>query len=538
MTTRNGLGSADELRVVSKQRPAKSPTAPRTASRSTGRTQLVESGAGERQGQGNVDYQDPLASSADLPQVHLLSLPVPIVAVSYLGCIAFRAFGQPGVARVKRAVPTLLSWRSLALGERRAARNLSAGFAVLLCVALTVFSGMSAAAATAHGADANGVWHAPQRVAVSLNTRNFAQTTAISCGSPGNCGAVGSYESETTGDEAFVVNEVNGIWGSAKTVPSNDDDYYILDAISCPSAGNCTAVGEIENISAFVMDETNGTWGQPMDLAAGTLDTVSCKQAGDCVAGGTFGYGGQAYLVTETDGTWGTSEVVPGSLYVDATITTISCPSIGNCAAGGNYDAQPYGPLPGVGYPFVVDETDGSWGSAMRLSGPFDYTDDLDGVDNVTSISCSSPGNCGAGGFYGAFQGFQQAFVATETDGTWGTAREVAGFLDLGKRGYLQSVSCPSNGNFVVAGTYLDRSADWQAFVVNEVAGTWQPAQEVSGIAQCGWLRVDEFCLVRVNGKLQCRRLLCKRARGLRRPRCDGDGWLLGIRAGCSHVTY
>jgi hypothetical protein len=125
-----------------------------------------------------------------------------------------------------------------------------------------------------------------------------------------------------------VVNEVNGTWRAAQQVSVPDDGLAYFTAISCPSAGNC-------------------------------------------VAGGTLGYGRQAFLVTETGGTWGSPQVVSGASDVDASVTAISCPKIGYCEAGGNYDAQPAGPLPGVGYPFVVDETGGAWGSATPLSGPY-----------------------------------------------------------------------------------------------------------------------------------------------------------------------
>ena len=292
-----------------------------------------------------------------------------------------------------------------------------------------VLPGASAVASTG----VTGVWHASQDVAVSLNTGGFAHTLAVSCGAVGNCGAVGSYKTETgpITEQAFVANEVGGTWTAAQQVSVPDDGLAYFTAISCPSAGNCSAVGEIENIAAFVIDETDGTWGQLQELAATDtvgvmLNAVSCPSAGDCVAGGTRGYGGQAFLVTETGGTWGTPQVVSGPSDVDASVTAISCPEIGYCEAGGNFDAQPACLLPGVGYPFVVDETDSAWGSATPLSGPFGDESDLDAADAVTSISCSSPGNCGAGGYYGAFQGAQQAFVVSETKGTWGTAQEVA----------------------------------------------------------------------------------------------------------------
>jgi hypothetical protein len=54
--------------------------------------------------------------------------------------------------------------------------------------------------------------------------------------------------------------------------------------------------------------------------------------------------------------------------------------------------------------------------------------------------------------------------------GTWGTAREVPGTAILNKGGTAQvtSVSCPSAGNCGAGGFYSDISDHWQAFVVSE----------------------------------------------------------------------
>src|SRR5258708_27444714 len=66
-----------------------------------------------------------------------------------------------------------------------------------------------------------------------------------------------------------------------------------------------------------------------------------------------------------------------------------------------------------------------------------------------SSVSCGSAGNCAAGGFYleGSFA--FQAFVASERNGTWGTARQVPGSGTLNAGGFAQvtSVSCASAGN-------------------------------------------------------------------------------------------
>ncbi len=46
------------------------------------------------------------------------------------------------------------------------------------------------------------------------------------------------------------------------------------------------------------------------------------------------------------------------------------------------------------------------------------------------SLSCSAPGDCGAGGYYAngdTYRSGDQAFVVTETDGTWDQAEAVPG---------------------------------------------------------------------------------------------------------------
>lgn len=102
-------------------------------------------------------------------------------------------------------------------------------------------------------------------------------------------------------------------------------------------------------------------------------------------------------------GTWGYAETVSGTGQYPVS-SSASCASPGNCAAGG--------------YGFVVNETDGSWGTAH----PVVAVAPLSGASapaRVSSVSCASPGNCVAGGSYSDASGYNQAFVADETNGVW-----------------------------------------------------------------------------------------------------------------------
>ena len=72
--------------------------------------------------------------------------------------------------------------------------------------------------------------------------------------------------------------------------------------------------------------------------------SVSCAQTGDCGAGGIYSDssgGGQAFVVSEANGTWGTAEQVPGTAALNqggfAYVTSLSCARSGNCGAGGTY---------------------------------------------------------------------------------------------------------------------------------------------------------------------------------------------------------
>lgn len=62
-----------------------------------------------------------------------------------------------------------------------------------------------------------------------------------------------------------------------------------------------------------------------------------------------------------------------------------------------------------------------------------------------------------------------KAFVASEVNGTWHTAEEVAGTLALNHGGaQVGRVSCPSAGNCSAGGTYTDAFLSTLVFVVNE----------------------------------------------------------------------
>lgn len=95
----------------------------------------------------------------------------------------------------------------------------------------------------------------------------------------------------------------------------------------------------------------------------------------------------------------------------------------------------------------------------------------------------SVPGSCGAGGYYIDKSGHPQAFVADEVHGTWRKAQQVPGSaaLNAGGKASVTSLSCPAAGTCVAAGAYKPKLGPGQLFVVSEGAGKWKQAIQLPG---------------------------------------------------------
>jgi hypothetical protein len=143
--------------------------------------------------------------------------------------------------------------------------------------------------------------------------------------------------------------------------------------------------------------------------------SVSCVSAGNCSAGGqyedaTFFF--QAFVVTEKNGVWGTAIEVPGTAALNnaegvAETTSVSCASAGHCTAGGYYTDANF-----FLQPFLVTETDGVWGTAVQVPGTADLN--AGGTAQISSVSCAPGGGCGAGGPYRDASSAYQAFVISQ----------------------------------------------------------------------------------------------------------------------------
>jgi hypothetical protein len=354
--------------------------------------------------------------------------------------------------------------------------------------------------------DRKGTWGpaAHVRGLLALAPGGGAEITSISCTSPGNCAAAGSYPDKRSLREAFVVSEHAGVWGTAKRVAGlaapGIEDPVQLYWLSCASAGNCAAVGTSPDGTghdrAFVVNERASVWGRATRVSGwaalnastqAQVLSVSCASAGNCSAGGSFMSSryaqSQAFVVSERRGVWGQAKPVPGLVALNtgdyAQVTSLSCGSAGNCAVVGSYSRGQRREA------FVATERDGAWRKATAVPGLAALNNG--GGSIADSVSCASAGNCAAGGWYkyGSRSSHWQAFIVVEVNGSWRKAKLVPGTatLNAGGRGEINSVSCASPGNCAAGGSYTDGAAHTQAFVVSEHDGVWGTATPVPGLS-------------------------------------------------------
>jgi len=357
--------------------------------------------------------------------------------------------------------------------------------------------------------EVRGVWKAPTRLVPPPGAAADPSLTinSLSCGTAGNCSAVGSFEDTHSNGQSFVANEVNGKWKRAQavTLPSNAGTSVQnseIHSVVCWSPGNCSAIGSYLDNTApngyaqgLEVNEVRGVWQRAREtvLPADTnidpyvnINQVACTHAGNCVAVGSYISADNAtegLIVEEVRGSWtsATSAVLPGnaSAYPSALLSEVTCVSTNNCTVIGTY-TNVSGDVEGM----TVTESHGHWARALAMVMPEGAaTNPHTFFYGFGGLACSSVGNCSAGGQYLVGTSTYEGFFVNEVKGAWHTATEMAlpaSAQMAGKNGGVVAVSCRSAGNCSAGAAYVDGSSAYQALVVNEVGGRWETGLKIT----------------------------------------------------------
>jgi hypothetical protein len=210
----------------------------------------------------------------------------------------------------------------------------------------------------------NGTWGGARETPglASLNSGGFAKVNVVSCASPGNCAAGGLYHTGPTQVQAFVATQVKGKWGAAQQVPGtgtlNAGQDALITTLSCASPGNCSAAGSYaDNLGhswPFVVSEKSGAWKNAVPApgvqklsgtgAFGEINSVSCVSPGNCAGAGQYNDPSghfQAFVIGQRNGAWSAAIKVPGLATLDkdhsSAAAVVSCRAPASCTAGGFY---------------------------------------------------------------------------------------------------------------------------------------------------------------------------------------------------------
>ena len=382
------------------------------------------------------------------------------------------------------------------------------------CAAVGDYTDTTGSTQALIAAQSGGAWQASELTlpgnANSTAGAQNASLNSVDCPSSGNCAAVGHYKDTTGSVRAMVATQAaGGFWqASALTLPAGANtapQSAALDSVVCTSAGNCVATGrylattDIERVMVATQ-AAGGVW-QASDLplpananstAGGqfaSLGSVVCASQGNCAASGhyTDTTGSfQALIATQSSGgAWQASgATLPANANStagaqNASLSSVVCPSAGTCTAGGGYE-DTTGSFQAL---TATQPAGGAW-AASELTLPANA--DMSAANqnaSLSSVLCTSAGNCVAGGSYKDTAGNAQALIATQTaGGAWqASALTLPANADTAagdQNASLKSVVCTSQGNCVAAGSYDDTTGSRQVMAATQSdGGAWQASE-------------------------------------------------------------
>jgi hypothetical protein len=250
-------------------------------------------------------------------------------------------------------------------------------------------------------------------------------------------------------------------WTAEQGPAPADATGYTMGAVDCPSASECIAVGVGEftddnpvRYGPVVLTDTDGSWSAarvqlPAAIDSGlsmTITGVSCPSVSLCFATGWYQDSSNdtaehGLLLEWSDGSWTAMEApLPAGADSSASVSLsgVSCPSVSLCFATGDY-------IPDSGVKgLLLTWSGGSWtGGYTPL--PSDAVTNAEFISDLSGVSCPSPSNCVAVGYYyNNTSGAQNGLVVTWSGDSWTAAGAPQSADAASDIAVLSAVSCAS----------------------------------------------------------------------------------------------
>jgi hypothetical protein len=351
------------------------------------------------------------------------------------------------------------------------------------CTAVGTSTDLSSNTQSVTLTESSGTWGTETALSMPSGaaTDPYPDVRGISCWSAGECVVVGSYQSSSSDLLPFTATESSGVFAGAVEVtpPAGgvSPEFARLDAISCPSAGECTAVGIDRQAPSTIDDlevvETGGVWGAAQvvtDPQSGDgLEAISCVTPGVCTAAGTTLVSSDtqiAVVASTSSSTFGSSTTIPANSVATGpptpTATSIVCVDASTCTL--------VGLVRGTNslHAFVTSSSGSVFGAMVLLPEPSAIGVHQSG--QLTSVSCVSSTYCVAVGNYltPALKGGD--YEATYSNGVWTAQPLTPPSLQVGEDVLMTGVSCKAVGQCEAVGN-VDPTV--QGVTFNEVGGMW-----------------------------------------------------------------
>jgi hypothetical protein len=385
--------------------------------------------------------------------------------------------------------------------------------AVLLarCVATTVVP------ASASSSSAGSAWS----ITPSPNTTREVENrlSSVACADATNCWAVGHHSDTTTGFSNTLIQHDLGTGWQVVDTPSSSS-FNELNAVTCPSAANCWAVGDHLSgaIQTLIEQNTGNGWTTVPSPNVGSFQVnyllgVSCVNVADCWAVGYYGTASadQTLIEHNTGSGWEVVKSPDTSPAESNRLFAVDCVVAGYCfAVGSSYN--------GVAGQTLIEQLTGSgWGIVSSANVPSARGNQLNAVtcdgastcwavgnslvgaasetlieqntpsgwvivnspnatatgdNNLNAVTCVSVAHCLAVGSYSG-PGVQATLIEENAGGNWTIASSPnAPSASLNE---LLGVSCGTSTRCVAVGDFSDatRGVTYQSLIEEDIGTGW-----------------------------------------------------------------